>query len=200
MSAATHLRVIDSPHPERPKTWGECWDIPEEFAGCPWVSCRHHLYSDRVEEFADRLAPRPLGQMALWGRPQELGQTCSLAVARAVSDASFATTTTHVPGIGLVLSEGLRLNDVGEHIGASGERARQLLESGVANAANRPETREAAGLDPVGTVPERRPHWLAQLETAADRERLEARGPTQNEAPRPVESSEVDWFGGVHEW
>lgn len=36
---SVHLPII----PERPKTWGDCANVPRP---CPWVGCRHNLYLD----------------------------------------------------------------------------------------------------------------------------------------------------------
>lgn len=61
----------------RPETRGECSWAVEGMPGCPFVTCRHHLWTgDRAERFAD-LVDRD---------PDQWPQTCSLDVADWVYD------------------------------------------------------------------------------------------------------------------
>lgn len=116
---------LDWPRRRIPQTRGDCsW--ARDSAGypcCPYLSCRHHLWSDtpeRLDEF-EALVDRPPGT---WP------QTCSLDVADAVHMGLSGAT---LVGVGRLLAKRdpgedgtLRLIDVGRHLGISGERARQI--------------------------------------------------------------------------
>lgn len=56
----------------RPITRGDCKDGPRP---CPWVSCRHHLYIDGVNEAGVLRLPFPDLE------PWQLKETCSLDIA-----------------------------------------------------------------------------------------------------------------------
>lgn len=62
----------DEAHELRPKTRGECVDVPRP---CPFVSCRHHLYLDVVGRHGNIKANFPDLE------PDELADSCSLDVA-----------------------------------------------------------------------------------------------------------------------
>lgn len=96
-----HLRVIsqaEAPDPDRPKTRGDCKDGPRP---CPWVSCRYHLYLD-VNESTGSIK---LNQPHL--EPDELEHSCALDIADA---------------------GGTTLKGIGDLLGVTRERARQIVE------------------------------------------------------------------------
>jgi len=80
----------------RPRTRGEC---ENDERPCPWVSCRHHLYLDFISDSGSLLVNFPNLQ------PWELRETCSLDVAR---------------------DGGATLDEVGELLNLTSERARQI--------------------------------------------------------------------------
>lgn len=105
-----------------PTTRGDCsWARDSEgLPCCPYLSCRHHLWTDRLDAFEGLVDAPP----AVWP------QTCSLDVADAVD---AALPGERVIAVGQVLKRAdavedgtLTLADVGRHLGCSGERARQI--------------------------------------------------------------------------
>lgn len=71
------LPLLDAMMPlQRPKTRGECKDGPRP---CPWVGCRHHLWSDEHD-----------GEPRVLGVPADEAASCSLDVADAVRDEGVA--------------------------------------------------------------------------------------------------------------
>lgn len=85
----------------RPRTRGECVDGPRP---CPWISCRHHTYLEVAPDTGSLMLPH----RDKW--PWELEQTCSLDVADAAAEERKPT----------------KLRVVGEYLGISKERVRQL--------------------------------------------------------------------------
>jgi len=85
---------------DRPKTRADCANIPRP---CPFVSCRHHLYLDVLDNgyLKIRFPDTELSDMAA---------TCSLDLAEA---------------------GGLDLEQVGEYLNLTRERIRQILEEGL---------------------------------------------------------------------
>jgi hypothetical protein len=89
---------------DRPETRGDC--LPggmNEQRPCPYVSCRHHIYLDVTRDGALRLNFPDIGPDEL----EKLPGTCALDLAD---------------------QGGLTLEDVGEALGVTRERARQLEE------------------------------------------------------------------------
>lgn len=91
----------DPEAPTRPRTWGECqsqgWGTARP---CPFVSCKHHLYLDVSAETGSIKLNFPDLE------PDELAETCALAVAEKHPD-------------------GLTLETTGELMAITRERARQ---------------------------------------------------------------------------
>jgi hypothetical protein len=84
------------PHPDRPRTRGDCIDGPRP---CPWISCRHHLYLD----VSRRTGSIKLNFPDL--EPWQLEHSCALDVAD---------------------DGGSTLEDVGALMNVTRERVRQL--------------------------------------------------------------------------
>ena len=91
----------DPEAPARPRTWGECQEQGWGTArACPFVSCKHHLYLDvNTETGSIKLNFPDLD-------PDEMTETCSLAVAKKHPD-------------------GLTLETTGELLAITRERTRQ---------------------------------------------------------------------------
>ena len=132
-----------------PSTYGECQRLNAGSSRpgvCPFVSCRHHLYSERPEDFAALVD----------ASPRQWPKTCSLEIADAVAG-ECGDVQSDVEGVGSVIDRGLCLTGVGAHLGLSGERVRQLQGDALERVKAHPIMQEAAGdIDP-GTAP--RGHW-----------------------------------------
>ena len=124
-----------------PATRFDCVRDREQYAMpcCPYLTCRHHLWHTRAEEF-DAMLDKP---------PAEWPHTCSLDVADAVA---LSFPGTKVPGLGHIdnhhdsVKRGcLRKLDVGRHLGISGERARQLEVQALEHMRQRPVMAEVEG-------------------------------------------------------
>jgi hypothetical protein len=73
-----HLTVLPQVWHERPKTRGDCENMPRP---CPWLSCRHHLaLVVNVTRFSQQAVRSPFAGV-MEGDLSEMKQTCSLDVA-----------------------------------------------------------------------------------------------------------------------
>ena len=135
------LPQLDLPIRQLPATRQDCQREIQtrEMGACPWLTCRHHLWHERAEEFSALLDSPP----AVWPH------TCSLDVADAVA---AALPGADIPGVGTVTlskssAERALLSKawVGAHMGLSGERARQLEQSGLEHLRRRPLMAELEG-------------------------------------------------------
>lgn len=119
------LRIVRAPLPDqpelpgldRPRVRAHCERLRDTYAACPYVGCRHHLFgadsghhAGRLEAFAELLDVEPTA----WP------STCSLDAAEQW-DRPWSTPDKSTP---LVL--------VGEALGISGERARQIQRDALA--------------------------------------------------------------------
>jgi predicted DNA-binding protein (UPF0251 family) len=107
------LRVVQSsddyPDVERPKTRGDCADMPRP---CPFVSCRHHLYLEVDQPKMRRGGRVTRSEPAIYTcfpdrEVWELSESCSLDVAD---------------------RDGLTLEEVGRALGISKQRVQQIID------------------------------------------------------------------------
>lgn len=112
------LRVLSD---ARPRTRGECVDGPRP---CPWVSCRHHLFLDLTEHVGEPLPTARILRTTPYGELDAMPETCSLDVA----DRGPNT-----------------LEQVGEVLGVSRERIRQIEEGALTGPTLRRVLREWEG-------------------------------------------------------
>jgi hypothetical protein len=134
-----HLRLIEQiplNMPTGPRTLGECPDMREDYAACPWISCRYHLwnYPPRVDQW-EAMLDGP--DRAEWPPTCAIEETITLAW-DALEGSGYA-------GLG----------PVGERLGVSRERARQIIEEAGAKLRRDPALAELAAAGEIDG-------WLAQ--------------------------------------
>lgn len=128
MTAAIRLDVL------RPMTRGDCADGPRP---CPWTSCRHHLLVEGALVGRDKLTRSPTWAPGLRVHPaartaptltealERLPETCALDVADRNPD-------------------GVALEGLGQVLGVTRERARQIGAATLAKLARAAEVRRLA--------------------------------------------------------
>lgn len=103
------LRIVGG----RPRTRGECSEVPRP---CPYASCRHHLAIDVNPDVTPRRRYGPIQGGGVSGLkihdedPSEMAESCSLDVADRGA---------------------LTLEEVGEILGCTRERVRQIVEVAI---------------------------------------------------------------------
>lgn len=110
MSAAVHLDVL------QPVTRGDCADGPRP---CPWTSCRHHMLIESELVSRDGLANTPPWAPGLRVHP-------AARRARTLAEALRALPVSCALDFVAEHPDGAPLEVIGETLGVTRERARQL--------------------------------------------------------------------------